>query len=85
MSTKKILVLVSIVVYATLHMLPIWTPGINANLLFGWWPVESLYRVILLLPVGVLFAWLLISWAMPSDASDAIRPAEEEKSKGGAK
>ena len=84
MSTKKMLVLVGIVVYAILHMVPIWTPGINATLLFGWWPFESLYRVILLLPVGVLWAWLLVSWFMPKDASEAIRPAEEEKTKGGA-
>lgn len=82
--TKRVMVLVGCIVYGILHMLPCWTPELNTTLLFGWWPFETFYRVLLIFVGGTLFAWLFISWGMPRDTSDAIRPAEEEKGKGGA-
>ena len=86
MSTKRILVMsISIVVLVVLHLLPLWTgTKVNTTLVFGWWPFENFYATLRIFVIGTLWVWLLTSYLMPRDASDAVRrPEEEKKGKGG--
>jgi hypothetical protein len=81
--TKRLMVVLGIIVYAILQ-LDFWNWG-KSTLLFGWWPIETFHHFVLLVVGGTLFVFLLISWGMPKDASEAIRRPEEESEKGGAK
>lgn len=75
MKVKHIAIVLVLAAFLFLHM-DFWLWD-NTTLVFGWWPLQSFYHVLLWVFGGTLVVYLFTKWGMPDKDPDSSE--EDEK------